>query len=565
MGGAIAAIHDLVVANGGVPKYYQSNWGGLIAAIRDLHIGGGSSVQVGQTPPGFVPGTPGTPGTPAGPGGIPPAVPGTPGTPGSWVTQPQPGDLWFDERQGRLMVWIVDAGGNGAYWQTNGAENVVHVGPNPPVDANGNLVQKQGQIWVDTNTDTTKVYVVDSAGVGSWQAVSSQSNKAYVMPDRLTTYHVAPAVTFTEDVTRTFGTIDDVGNVLNAQVGDLIVGMAGNGGGIVSAVVGNIITVGPAEYNGPIGAGENIKVGVENVVGTAASVLPTALTGLTYVYAAAGKTLTFPTQVPTSIVLGAKIYNNGSTGGGKILSITDANGDGIPETVTLATDDFIGDLTDNEDLTLEQFHSLPAELGDTWYKPDTQTLAFFNGVGWIDIKSEEPGSQVIIADDAPKSTTSLSTGAFDTSEKDGQIWFDDTRKVAYVSNGAEWIPLTDRKYITQTIQSGGAPLTEVYSCSNAINGFFVDYIVFDQQPNPTIVNAGRILVYHIGNQTQITNVMAQGTDSTGSDVQMGVTFQAFVDNTSGTISLQCVCNNDPAVVVPAPVIQLAVSNWVDPQ
>ena len=55
MGGAIAAIHDLVVANGGVPKYYQSNWGGLIAAIRDLQMGGGSSVQVGITPPGFIP------------------------------------------------------------------------------------------------------------------------------------------------------------------------------------------------------------------------------------------------------------------------------------------------------------------------------------------------------------------------------------------------------------------------------------------------------------------------------------------------------------------------------
>ena len=38
---------------------------------------------------------------------------------GNWVVEPQDGDLWFDQNQGRLMVWI-----GGAFYQTNGADQL---------------------------------------------------------------------------------------------------------------------------------------------------------------------------------------------------------------------------------------------------------------------------------------------------------------------------------------------------------------------------------------------------------------------------------------------------------
>ena len=43
------------------------------------------------------------------------------------LLEPQEGDLWFDQNQGRLMVWI-----GGAFYQTNGADQLTVISNDPP-------------------------------------------------------------------------------------------------------------------------------------------------------------------------------------------------------------------------------------------------------------------------------------------------------------------------------------------------------------------------------------------------------------------------------------------------
>ena len=131
---------------GGEVKAYPNNFAGIIAAIEDLQrfLVEGQLPDVGS-PPGWE--------IIVDPDG---------NIDGNWQKPPQDGQLWFDTRQGRLFIAI-----DKEWVQTNGADGVAHVGPNPPT--NPPVI---GQSWLDTDTGLFYVYV----GEGLWQAVVSDGD-----------------------------------------------------------------------------------------------------------------------------------------------------------------------------------------------------------------------------------------------------------------------------------------------------------------------------------------------------------------------------------------------------
>ena len=75
--------------------------------------------------------------------------------PGSGPNQAADGSLWFDARQGRLFVKE-----GGQWYQTNGAESMVHVGPTPPQDPiSGHWLERMGQQWFCTTDARTFIYI----------------------------------------------------------------------------------------------------------------------------------------------------------------------------------------------------------------------------------------------------------------------------------------------------------------------------------------------------------------------------------------------------------------------
>ena len=68
-------------------------------------------------------------------------------TGGSFNPAPKNGDLWFDERQGRLFVWLDDA-----YYQTNGADGI------PTVDATPPTQEVIGALWYNTGNQALYIW-----------------------------------------------------------------------------------------------------------------------------------------------------------------------------------------------------------------------------------------------------------------------------------------------------------------------------------------------------------------------------------------------------------------------
>ena len=95
--GIIDAFNALRESQGVSKGSYQPNYQGIIRAIVDLQKWG--TVDSGEYPPGWNIETDGS-------GNI---------TGGSFGPQPKNGDLWFDERQGRMFVWMDDG-----FYQVNG-------------------------------------------------------------------------------------------------------------------------------------------------------------------------------------------------------------------------------------------------------------------------------------------------------------------------------------------------------------------------------------------------------------------------------------------------------------
>lgn len=128
-----------------LPRQYLPNFEGITRALYDLGTlyaagGGGGGGGTGQPPVSI---------------GINP--PGWDTATGTYVPGSEPADglLWFDSRQGRLFVAI-----SREWYQTNGAEALIHVAPAPP----DRLVL--GAEWTCTLDGRTYVYI-DSTVAGA--------------------------------------------------------------------------------------------------------------------------------------------------------------------------------------------------------------------------------------------------------------------------------------------------------------------------------------------------------------------------------------------------------------
>ena len=136
--GAIAAANFLMTEQGYGIRDYPSNMAGLVAAILNINIG---QSFVGITPSQWMPVRDEN-------GDI---------TADSWDPPPSNGTLWFDIRQGKLMVWI-----NDGFYQANGTDRFSSVGSEIPEDP------IKGQTWLDT--DNYIYYIYDGS---LWLALAS--------------------------------------------------------------------------------------------------------------------------------------------------------------------------------------------------------------------------------------------------------------------------------------------------------------------------------------------------------------------------------------------------------
>ena len=146
-GGIIGALQDQQERAGLIVKAYPENFAGIIAAIQDLAAGEyrpGS--DTGERPPG---------------GSI--NIDIDTGLP-EWIEgNTQNGQLWFDTRQGRLMVYVDDD-----WYQTNGADGlpiITEDGKAPDIE-----IVVPGQFWWDTYNKS--LYIFDGT---------------YILPDGSTT------------------------------------------------------------------------------------------------------------------------------------------------------------------------------------------------------------------------------------------------------------------------------------------------------------------------------------------------------------------------------------------
>ena len=142
--GVIDAFNTLRAAKGEKKFSYPPNYQGIIEAILDLKRWG--QAGDGDNPPGWQPEYDEN-------GNI---------IGGDWDPSPENGTLWFDERQGRLFIWVDDG-----FYQTNGGDGLPSVGENPPAS------EIPGSLWFNTSTQVLYLYdgqtwtIVSSAGSGA--------------------------------------------------------------------------------------------------------------------------------------------------------------------------------------------------------------------------------------------------------------------------------------------------------------------------------------------------------------------------------------------------------------
>ena len=144
-GGIVSALQDAIAKEGVQPRNYPHNFAGIIAAIQDLEEG-----QQAEPPVGIGPIPPGSIIKPDGDINI--------------IVPPREGDLWFDERQGRLFVY-----NDNDWWQTNGADGLAYIRnlDNPPLES-----VLPGQFWYEPESNDLYVYsegewvrIVDADGL----------------------------------------------------------------------------------------------------------------------------------------------------------------------------------------------------------------------------------------------------------------------------------------------------------------------------------------------------------------------------------------------------------------
>ena len=131
--GIIQAINEVRTDNDELPKFYTPNFAGIIEALKDLgQIGeAGSNVY----PPNWIPEYDED-------GNI---------IGGGYDKLPENGRLWFDIRQGRLMVFQ-----DGDWYQANGADGLTVVGPEIPER------EVIGGLWYNTTNNALYIYTGDT-------------------------------------------------------------------------------------------------------------------------------------------------------------------------------------------------------------------------------------------------------------------------------------------------------------------------------------------------------------------------------------------------------------------
>ena len=144
--GIVGAFNTLRIANDAVAKEYPASFEGIRDAVYDLKREWGS-IGFGEYPPGWKLDY-NSSGEIIG---------------GSWELLPDDGDLWFDQNQGRLLVWM-----SGAFYQTNGADVLTVVGNNAPQD------EVKGGLWYQPSTSS--LFLWDGS---AWILVVSNVNTAY--------------------------------------------------------------------------------------------------------------------------------------------------------------------------------------------------------------------------------------------------------------------------------------------------------------------------------------------------------------------------------------------------
>ena len=124
--GIVGAFNTLRIANDAAAKEYPASFEGIRDAVYDLKKEWGS-IGFGEYPPGWKLDY-NSSGEIIG---------------GSWELLPDDGDLWFDQNQGRLMVWM-----GGAFYQTNGADVLTVIGNNAPQD------EVTGGLWYQPSSNS---------------------------------------------------------------------------------------------------------------------------------------------------------------------------------------------------------------------------------------------------------------------------------------------------------------------------------------------------------------------------------------------------------------------------
>ena len=127
--GIVDALNTVALYNGKSIEAYEPNFHGIIEAI--LNLGQLGDASLGEYPPFWEIETDGD-------GNI---------IGGDFTRPPVNGDLWFDTRQGRLMVYVDDA-----YYQTNGADVLTTVSTQQPT------TEVVGALWYNPSTGSLFLY-----------------------------------------------------------------------------------------------------------------------------------------------------------------------------------------------------------------------------------------------------------------------------------------------------------------------------------------------------------------------------------------------------------------------
>ena len=122
--GVISSLNTKRIENYQTPKEYPANYAGLVAAVLDLNWGQAST---GTQPPTWSVST------------------------DDYIVPPSEGALWFDKRQGRLMIYVADG-----WYQANGGDGYATVR-----SSTAPLTPITGQFWLENINK--ELYVYDGA------------------------------------------------------------------------------------------------------------------------------------------------------------------------------------------------------------------------------------------------------------------------------------------------------------------------------------------------------------------------------------------------------------------